>query len=129
MCQLDALFVWLCFSSAEKLRRHFVEHKGKKVIEVVRPEWSKGNPRNNWPDVFPEFAQQIKERTKGDVHDIVVSDFSTSDDLSRICSQITLMDCMKSYFTYTMVRTRFGGSFAFLEFTSPARMNWASGDL
>lgn len=88
--------------NADKLRSKFVSHEGKEEISIVRPEFKKGCKENDWPGVFPEFAEKIKKKTHGDIHDVIVSDFSTTTELSKLCSQITLMDCMKSYFEYTM---------------------------
>jgi len=84
---------------AEKLRHHFVNHEGKEEIEIRRDQFVKGQ-QNDWSTVFGEFAEQIKKRVKADVHGVIVDDTSVATMTTRIVSEITLMDTMKSYFSY-----------------------------
>src|SRR5437773_1977529 len=60
--------VWLCIAqgfaqhveqNAEQLRDRFVRHEGKEQIVVVRDEFVKGSPSNDWPGVFGEFSDAI----------------------------------------------------------------------
>ena len=88
--------------NAEKLRKHFVSHQGKAEIVVRRDNFIFGSPENTWEDVFDEFSVKIKEYI-GDKHGILISDFSTTGKVEKAASEITLMDCMKSYFSYTVM--------------------------
>lgn len=85
--------------NAEKLRKHFVNHEGKEMIEIRRDDFVMGQ-QNDWSTVFGEFAEEIKKRVKADVYDVVIDDTSVATPTSRIVSEITLMDCMKSYFKF-----------------------------
>jgi len=85
--------------NAEELREHFVNHKDKEVIKVRRDQFVKGK-QNDWSTVFGEFADNIKARVKTDVYDVIIDSTSVATQTSRIVSEITLMDAMKSYFKY-----------------------------
>ncbi len=103
----DHIWLLLCqgFAShvnanAEALRAKFVEHEGQKEIEVRRDDFVKGNPTNPWPEVFPEFCKQIREEI-GDTHDLLLANFSTTGPVEKAACEITLMDAMQSYFSYS----------------------------
>ena len=86
----------------EEMRGHFVDFKGKKLLNVNRPSFSKGDESNNWPGVFTEFGNLIEANTGPALLDLVTGDFSTTGPTEKIAFQITLMDAMKSYFTYSV---------------------------
>jgi len=86
---------------AEELRSNFVNHEGKEVIEIRRDHYVLGG-LNDWSDVFPEFAKEIKKRVKSDIYDVVVDETSVGTANSKIVSELTLMDCMKQYYEYTV---------------------------
>eukprot|EP00037_Helgoeca_nana_P032176 m.412558 g.412558 ORF g.412558 m.412558 type:complete len:431 (-) comp28878_c0_seq1:361-1653(-) len=88
--------------NAEDLREHFVSHTGKAEIEIVRPEFVKGSPRNDWEGVFPEFAAQITANTAPGTAELITADFTTTTAAARIVSQITLMDTVQHFFSYSM---------------------------
>jgi len=88
--------------NAEKLRKQFVNHDGKETIKIQRNEFVKGQD-NDWSTVFGEFADEIKKRVKADVHGVIIDDTSVATPTTRIVSEITLMDAMKSFFYYRVV--------------------------
>ena len=92
--------------NAEKLRKRFVAHEGKKMILIERDHFSKGNPDNDWQGCFAEFSDKIEEHI-GKKRDLVVSKFSTTNPISKAASELVLMDSMKAYFKYA-VRTMCG---------------------
>ena len=86
--------------NAEKLRKAFVAHEGKALIEVRRDDFIKGNPKNPWPEMFDKFADQIRKHI-GDINmNLIMPDFSTTGDLEKAVASVTLMDSMQSYFRY-----------------------------
>ena len=86
--------------NAEKLRKMFVAHKGKALIEVRRDDFIKGNQSNPWPEVFDLFADQIRKHI-GDINmNLIMPDFSTTGDLEKAVASVTLMDSMQNYFEY-----------------------------
>jgi len=52
--------------------------------------------------VFAEFSVQIEENTGADLLELVTGDFSTTTAVEKAAFQVTLMDAMKSYFTYSV---------------------------
>lgn len=86
----------------EEMRRHFVDFKGKKLLNVDRPSFKKGDESNNWPGVFTEFSKLIEDNTGPTLSGLVTGDFSTTGPAEKIAFQITLMDAMKSYFMYSV---------------------------
>ena len=88
--------------NAEALRKQFVNHDGKKKIEIRRDDFV-FNSTNPWNEVIDEFSIKIKENTNNNVADLFMANFSTTTNDSRIVSQIVLMDSMKNYFDYRVL--------------------------
>src|SRR5690606_36084739 len=57
------------YANAEKLREHFVSFQDKEHIIIFRDEFVKGQ-QNDWSGVLTEFADNIKQRVKSNVHEI-----------------------------------------------------------
>jgi hypothetical protein len=100
--------IWLMISqgfaqhvvaNAEKLRSRMVAHEGRELIAVRRDDFVKGSPENPWPDVFTALSSQVATRT-GDLHALVVADFSTTDATSRAASEIALLAAAQPYFAF-----------------------------
>ena len=88
-------------ANAEKLRKMFVSHEGKKLIMIRRDGFKKGSRKNDWQGCFSEFSEKISEYI-GKKRDLIVNDFSTTGLVERAASELVLMDSMKSYFKYGM---------------------------
>jgi len=86
---------------AEDVRPHFVNHEGKEAITIDRFEFS-GEGGNDWSTVFGQFADKVKERVKLDFYDVMVDDTSVATKLSRISTEITIMDCFQRYFKFVL---------------------------
>ena len=84
---------------AEELRPLFVDFEGKEKIVIERNDLLIGG-ENDWSTVFGEFSEAIKERVKTDFYDIMIDDTSVATKLSRIASEIAIMDAYKQYFDY-----------------------------
>jgi hypothetical protein len=90
-------------NNAERLRPQFVPHEGKVTIQVRRDDFKRGSPENPWAEVWPEFSAKIKEVIGPETHGMIVSDFSTTGSTERAASEVVLMDCVQSYFSYRFV--------------------------
>jgi hypothetical protein len=73
--------------NAEKLRRDFVKHEGKKLLEIRRPDLVKGDTNNDWQGTVAEFSQQIKSHL-GDHHDLLSAKFSTTTPIEQAAFEI-----------------------------------------
>jgi len=95
---------------AEELRTNFVQHEGKKRLEVNADhivmgggDLNHGSPAEMWEaTIFPDFSRQIKQHIGEKVHAIIASDFTTTTNTARAAHEITLMSAMKNYFSYGM---------------------------
>lgn len=84
---------------AETLRSHIVAHTGRNVIAVRRDDFAKGSPDNAWPEVFAAMSSEVAAQT-GELHGLVVADFSTTDATARAASEIALLSAAQPYFAY-----------------------------
>jgi hypothetical protein len=87
-------------NDAETLRPRLVSHQGKVRIEVRRDDFVRGSPENPWAEVWPIFSEQIKEHLGAPTHGLIVADFSTTGPREKAASEVVLMDCVQSYFSY-----------------------------
>ena len=103
--------IWMCIaqgfathvnSNSEKLRHLFVQHEGKKELNVRRDDFVKGSPSNRWPEVFDDFSAQIKTAVGDKVYGALTPSFSTTGPVERAAAQLAVMDAFKEYFGYTL---------------------------
>lgn len=87
--------------NVEALRSRIVAHDGKVKIEIVRNDFVKGAPDNPWPEVFTDFARAVRHHV-GDIHELVVGDFSTTGPTERAAFEVVLLDALQGYFGYEM---------------------------
>ena len=100
--------IWLLISqgiatqineNAEKLRGRLVDFEGQRTLSIetyrdvleYEEEW-------NW--IIPAFSDSIDRNMKAKFSDLMVCNFSTTGNLERIASQITMMESVKRFFKY-----------------------------
>lgn len=88
--------------NAEKLRHKFVDFDGKKTLMIQRDNFVKGSPKNNWAGCFEEWSAQITKNIGQENTNNLIPNFSTTGLLEKAVHELSLMDCMKSYFEYGM---------------------------
>ena len=93
--------------NAEKYRHVFVEHEGSKVISIIRNGFVREFEKNDWSNVFPEFAEKITNIIGKKNSTLVLENFSTTGRSDFMSYQVVLMDMVKEYFEYK-VYTRCG---------------------
>jgi len=86
-------------ANAEVLRPRLVSHPGKLKLVVRRDDFVKGSPENPWPEVFAEFSAAICSHI-GEVHRLVVANFSTTGPVERSASEVALLDTVQAFFDY-----------------------------
>ena len=89
--------------NSEGLRKRFVQHEGKKTIEIRNDKFVKGSSDNNWEQAFDQFSEGIREEVGDEVHGHLTPTFSTTGPVERAAAQIVLMNCFQDYFNYQMV--------------------------
>lgn len=83
--------------NAEELRDHFVNHKGKKKLNV----YGDGSIKTaNYDYIVSEFSKKIEENTKPNISQWLTANFSTTDQQAKLVSQIVMMGALKNYFEY-----------------------------
>jgi hypothetical protein len=105
--------IWLLISqgfarhvnqNAEALRDKFVAFTGKETLIVRDDRIILEDPNSPWGDVFPEFTKQISQHTGKELTQTLLSDFTTTTPISRIASEITIMEAVKPYFNFVVLR-------------------------
>lgn len=104
--------IWLLISqgfarhvnnNSEELRKYFVDFDGKITLIVKTDNIRLDNPRSPWESVFPEFTKQIGAHTGVDFVNALTCDFSTTTAVSKVASEITIMEATKPYFKFIVI--------------------------
>ena len=108
--------IWLLISQGfaryvnahpEEIRQQLVSHDGKLDL-IVKSQEDLFSEKADWPTLISDFTAQIDSYTKNDIAKTITADFTTTTPAERIASQITLMESVKEYFTYTIERAACG---------------------
>jgi len=91
-------------ANPEKMRHLFVKHSGKLALVVPNGEVTLDNPNSPWDKIFPQLTKQIAASTGDDLINLLTADFSTTTSVERVASQITIMEAMKPYFEFVVMR-------------------------
>ena len=84
--------------NAETLRHRLVRHDGSREITSNISELSLAA----FEGAIADISAQIREASDPVLHETLICDFSTTTPAIRTASEIALMDCYSSYFTYAM---------------------------
>lgn len=104
--------VWLLISqgfaqhvnnNSEELRKYFVNFDGKTSLIVEDNRIDLNNPESPWEEVFPIFTNKISSYTGEELINALTCNFSTTTNVTRVASQITIMEGMKSYFEFIVL--------------------------
>ena len=88
------------------VRKFFVEHEGKEMIEIVLPGRL---DQVNYSWLFDQFSSEIRKRIKAPGYvDTMKADFSTTTSDQLIATEIMLMSSLQKYFDYGMCTTYCG---------------------
>lgn len=82
---------------AEEMRKCFVDHDGKKSLNIT----GGGTIMTaNWDGMIDQMCDQVEKNTKQEVRKWLVPDFSTTTKKDRVIGGVVLMGAMKHYFEY-----------------------------
>ena len=102
-------------ANAKALRDRMVDFEGKKELTCVCDvEFIE---QIDWEKTVDSFSIKIAENTKGNIAEIIKADFSTTTQVERIASEITLMSAVKDYFVLTAAMIGCGIPYVVLEGT------------
>ena len=103
--------IWLLISQGfarhvnanpEKLRKYFVDFSGK-VTLVVNSDKDLLRDSSDWEEIFPQFTAYIAEHTGEELINTLTSDFSTTTQIEKVASEITIMEAMEPYFEFVVM--------------------------
>lgn len=89
-------------ANPEKLREYFVDFSGKLTL-VVESNNDLLKDSTNWEEIFPQFTSQIAEHAGIELINTLTSNFSTTTEIEKIASEITIMEAMEPYFEYVVM--------------------------
>merc|ERR1719219_2145205 len=90
-------------SKSNEVRKFFVQHEGKKELEVIvgPPPLKLDSIDYSW--LFDQFSQKIEQNINVPAYvNQMIPDFTTTTSIHRIVSQITLMTSVQEFFEYSM---------------------------
>jgi hypothetical protein len=89
-------------NNSELLRDLFVSFEGKKTL-VYNTQDDMFRPDAPWDRAFTDFGEQIAGFTGQRLTKAMTADFTTTTPITKIASQITLMNAVQSYFNYEVM--------------------------
>ena len=98
------------------VRERFVNFTGKKDLKVKKLSHSPYNASKKvWDGIIQEFVQKIEKNVGKEVIEALECNFSTTSQVAKVTSQVTIMSAMKQYFTYRVLMAGCGISNITLE--------------
>jgi hypothetical protein len=103
--------IWLLISQGfarhvnanpEKLREYFGDSSGKLTL-VVNSDNDLLKDSTHWETIFPQFTSQIAEHAGKELINTLTSNFSTTTEIEKIASEITILEATEPYFEYVVM--------------------------
>lgn len=88
-------------ANSEALRDKFVDFDSQKELVITTKKLPEGD---DWSEFIGGFSTLVGENTKGNIAKLLECNFSTTTSAERVASQATILNSMKSYFRYTILR-------------------------
>lgn len=104
--------IWLLISQGfarhinanqESMRNELVDFSGKLSL-IVREDKKLEDPTLSWEKIFPQFTEQISQYTGNHLTELLTCNFSTTTSLEKVASEITIMEAVKPYFEFIIIR-------------------------
>lgn len=104
--------IWLLISQGfsrhvkinqDSMRHYFVDYPGQQTL-IVETNKKPDDPTINWEGVVSGFTRQVKKQVGNELVDLLTCDFSKTTSLEKIASEITIMETMKPYFEFLVMR-------------------------
>lgn len=90
-------------ANKESMRHYFVDYSGQQSL-IVMADKQLDDPTVKWEGIVSDFTQQIKEQVGDDLVDLLTCNFSTTTSLEKMVSEVTIMETMKPYFEFLVMR-------------------------
>ena len=90
-------------ANQEAMRDYIVDFSGKQSL-IVKTDKQLEDPTLSWNEIFPQFTEQIKKQVGNSLVETLTCNFSTTTPLEKIASEITIMESVKPYFEFIVIR-------------------------
>ena len=92
-------------ANSEKLKEKFVDFKGKKEICTNNIEYPtiEDIPQEKWEQDLKTYIDKISDYVGKEFIDLIKPDFSTTNEIIAQVGQISIMSCMKNFFTFKVL--------------------------
>ena len=106
------MIIWLLISQGfarhinanqESMRNELVDFSGKLSL-IIREDKKLEDPALSWEEIFPQFTEQISQYTGNHLTELLTCNFSTTTSLEKVASEITIMEAVKPYFEFIIIR-------------------------
>ena len=98
------------------VRERFVDFSGKKDLKIKKLEYSPYTATKEvWNGIIKEFTQKIEQNVGKEIISNLECNFSTTTQVSKVTSQVSIMSAMKQYFNYKLLMEGCGISAITLE--------------
>lgn len=87
--------------NADSLASSLVFNKEKETITVFRPDYQ---PQSGdyWEGIAADFSDMLATKTKDDLKEVLLPDFSTSTATEKLACQVSMMEALSPYFSYRL---------------------------
>ncbi|GBB86475.1 hypothetical protein RclHR1_12900002 [Rhizophagus clarus] len=85
-------------NNSEKYRQRIVNHQGKKKVEICGEDLFEDDEENNWIQLFDRLNNAVRELIS--IKDLLTCNFTTSNQPSKISSDLVLLNTVRSNSTY-----------------------------
>ncbi|KAJ3434592.1 hypothetical protein M0812_01710 [Anaeramoeba flamelloides] len=90
-------------SNPDKFRNKFTDKKEKQEISIINPRLFIGEKSSPWEEGFGQISEVLKKKLGEELYNLLVPEYSTTTPTITTTYQITLMDLVKSYYSFKMV--------------------------
>ena len=87
--------------NSEQLRKKLVAFEGKRDLVAVFPDWH--DLPEEWEASFAKFSELIPENILKEARPLIGPSFSTTGDIERHVTNLTVMDFFKQFFNYIIM--------------------------
>lgn len=87
-------------TNIERLQDVFVQPRSIKETISLKAPFLKGSSKNDWPELLRDFSDHVATSIGEATRNLLVTDFSTTTDIERVASVMSLLDVTQEFFHY-----------------------------
>lgn len=90
-------------ANQETMRHYFADFSGKLSL-IVSADKKPDDPALAWEGIFSKFTGQIQKYAGNNLTELLTCNFSTTTPVEKIASEITIMETVKPYLEFIIIR-------------------------